>query len=274
MISLNRNRRKSGNSLFLPLVVFAVIAVIVIQMFAPGIFFRLLYFISIPFTYLRDKTGGIFSSFGTFITSKSTLEDENGKLREDISKLNTALLSLQALQNENDSLKKMASKPAYFVFATVVSRPPFSPYDIFIISSGSNDGIAEENPVFADDGTPIGIVENVYPTSAKIALFSSSGNDLAVMMGDKDIESRAIGLGGGDFKAKVPDDRAPKVGDPVYMPRFKPRALGVVKKISLEPTDAFATVFFSYPQNIFEISYVSIDVKTHIKINEATTTSE
>jgi len=169
-----------------------------------------------------------------------------------------------------------AAKTAGAVFAAVVERPPFSPYDDLIISQGGRSGITAGNPVFADDGTPLGIIDSIYPSSAKVLLLSSPNNSINVVIGTKKFETAAIGQGGGNFSAKTPVAAAPSEGDAVYIPEFSDAATGVVRSVRAGSTDTFATILFSLPENISEISYVTVDTASHFdinqKANEATST--
>jgi cell shape-determining protein MreC len=243
-----------------------------------------LYAISTPFVAIRDAVGSEFSYVGASFNTKENLIAQNAELEKDISAVNVKLLSMEALESQNQALENLvAAKQTLpsaknLVFAEVVERPPFSPYDSFVISSGSNSGITVGNPVFDEDGTPIGTIQNVFPSSAKVLLFSSSGNVLNVTIGTGKSEVQADGKGGGNFIIKIPMTDAPKDGDAVYIPQFSPVALGVVQDISAQPTDTFANVLFSLPENIFEMSFVTVDTASHFQINqnsnEATTTGQ
>lgn len=271
------------NKFFVALLVIAIL--VVIQWLFPSAIYRVLYVISTPFTILRNNTGLESSYAITFFSSKASLAAENTQLKKDLSAISVKLLSMEALEAENQALENMVAAkqggesvqtPTKMVFAAVILRPPFSPYDIFTISSGSESDISSGNPVFSDDGTPIGVTENIFPTSAKVLLFSSSGVLINVVIGDKKFQTSALGEGGGNFSFKVPTADAPKEGDAVYIPEFAPTAVGVVKNVSAEPTDTFAKVLFSFPENILEMSFVTVDTSRHFQVNtnEATTTNQ
>ncbi len=163
-------------------------------------------------------------------------------------------------------------------FAAVTDRPPFSPYDTLTISSGATSMISLGNPVFSDNNTPIGVIEAVFPSSAKVLLFSSPSTFIPVVIGDKKFEAMAEGQGAGNFSIKVPSTSAPQKGDAVYIPQFAPAALGTVERVSMLPTDAFADVMFSFPENIFGLSFVTVNTMAHfqvnLNVNEATSTHQ
>jgi cell shape-determining protein MreC len=283
--SLKRSKKPNGPAQGrVTIICFVCVILILIQWLFPSVLFRILYVVSTPFTILRDGVGGEFSSVSAFMSSKESLANQNTNLEKDLSAINVKLLSMQALESENQALKNIiATKqvsvlPSKNIFAAVTEGPPFSPYDSLIISSGLAAGITLGNPVFSDNGTTIGTVEEVFPSSAKILLFSSPGTSLAVTVGEKNFETIAEGKGGGDFSMKIPVTNEPQVGDAVYISEFAPTPLGEVESVSAGPTDAFATVLFSYPENIFEIPFVTVDTSRHFDIttitNEATTTSQ
>jgi len=267
------------------LVVFICIVILAIQLFFPSALFRIIYFVSLPFTTTRDYIGNELFSIEAYFTSKSFLANDNASLRKDLQTANVALLSMQELEKQNQSLENMIGTKrssnisiSKIVFASVTTKPPFSPYDYLIINTGSNSGIEINNPVFTDDGTPIGIIGAVYPSSSKVLLFSNGGETFGVIIGDKKFEATAVGAGGGNFHVKIPIGDMPKKGDTVYIPQFAPQALGIVGNVYASPTDAFASVIFTFPENIFEISYVTVDTGNHFKIdnnsNEATSTNQ
>ena len=281
--SLKRSKKPNGGAQGkITLAVFVCIILVAVQWIFPSLIFRFLYAISTPFTTVRDAIGSEFSSIGIYFNSKESLASHNAELEKDLSAINARLLSMEALQSENQALQTMvASKqanvsPKNTVFAAVVERPPFSPYDSLIISSGSASGITAGNPVFDENGTPIGTIENVFPTSAKILLFSNPNTTLHITIGSKKATVTAQGIGGGNFTLKIPVTNEPRIGDAVYIPEFSPLAVGIIKNVSAQPTDTFATILFSFPENIFEISFVTVDTASHFSINidaNATTTT-
>ena len=280
-------RSKKNNTLTqskFAFVIFVCILLAGIQWIFPSALFRIIYFVSLPFTTTRNYIGSELFSIEAYLTSKSSLAENNASLRKDLLTANIALLSMQELETQNQSLenmigvKKSGASISKTVFATVTAKPPFSPYDYLTINAGSNSGTEAGNPVFSDDGTPIGIIDVVYPSSAKVLLFSSSGTTFGVVIGDKKFETTVTGAGGGNFYTKIPAGDMPKQGDPVYIPQFIPKALGIIENVSAGPTDAFAKVLFSFPENIFEISYVTIDTSSHFQVDnisyEATSTNQ
>ncbi len=215
--SLKRSKKQNGGAKGkVAILVGLCVILAAAQWFFPGALFRAVYVISIPFASLRDSIGGEFSSFETYLSSKQSLATENAELKNDISAINVKLLSMEALTSENLSLQNMVAakqeknptKASQIVFTAVTDKPPFSPYDTLIISSGENYGITDGNPVFSDNGVPIGAVENVFPTSSKVLLFSSFGTTIPVEIGNENIQAMAQGSGGGDFSVKIPAARA------------------------------------------------------------------
>ena len=285
-ISLKPSKKTNTQTRRIVAVVFVICIIIAaVQFLFPNILFRTIYFISTPFTTARDAAYNEFSSIGAFFSSKASLSAKNAELEKDIEIVSAKLLSMEAIETENSALQNMISAkqtsswiPKNMAIAEVVERPPFSPYDTLILSSGETSGISTGNPIFADDGTPIGTIESVFPNSAKGILFSNPGQEIRVIIGQKKFETMAEGDGEGNFETKIPVGDAPSVGDAVYIPEFAPTAIGIVKNVSAAPTDTFAKVLFSFPENILQISFVAIDTTRHFQIsinpNEATTTGK
>jgi len=282
--SLKHNKRFSLTKKKTALVVFFCLLVAAVEWLFPSFLFEIIYVVSTPFTVTRDAIGGELSSVSSYFSFKSSLVNENAQLKKDLANANTALLSMQELETKNQALeniistKQQKAQTTRMIFAAVNEKPPFSPYDSLIISVGSNEGLTLNNPVFDDMGTPIGIIGALYLNAAKVILFSNPNTTLPVTIGDKKYEASALGAGGGDFTTKVPATETPKMGDAVYIPAFAPMAVGIVKNISVGSTDAFAGVSFSFPENIFEISFVTIDTTRHFQTGtntyEATSTNQ
>ncbi|HUD04088.1 MAG TPA: rod shape-determining protein MreC [Candidatus Paceibacterota bacterium] len=249
--------------------VFIFIAVIILFTLFRSFWLQIFYDVSTPFVFVKNSISSSFGNLTSGFQSSQFLAEQNSELKQDIDHLNTALLSMQALETENTSLSKMvgnlsAGSPRKTVIAQVLFAPPSSPYDTLIIQAGVKDAIAVGNPVFADDGTPIGTIAEVDGAFSKVSLYSSPGTSLSVIVGKEHLDASAIGEGSGNFSMKIPVADAPSVGDAVYMPQFQPTALGAVSKVSFAPSDSFATVLFSFPTNIFTLSYVTIDTSITI----------
>ena len=69
----------------------------------------------------------------------------------------------------------------------------------------------------------LGEVAEVYETSSKVRLYSSSGEQVTVFIGGEAIMAEAKGIGGGNFEIELPQNVDVFIGDSIYIPEFHPQ---------------------------------------------------
>lgn len=270
----SRNRNPGGKRQSIWYAALVCVLIIVFIALFQTFWLQIFYAVSAPFVFIRNSISSDFGGITSGFQSNGFLVTQNAELEQDIARLNALLLSMQALESENISLAKMVghspvASPKNMVVANVLFGPPTSPYDTLIVNAGEKDGIAIGNTVFADDGTPIGSIAEVYATFSKVSLYSSPGTSFSVVVGKNNVHETAIGEGEGNFSMKIPVALVPLVGDAVYLPQFEPTAIGAVTSATFAPSDSFATILFSFPVNVFTLSNVTIDTSTTITSYEA-----
>jgi cell shape-determining protein MreC len=203
---------------------------------------------------------GIQHSLALF-SSKNALIKENNDLHVANNRADLRLSSLSILEQENAELKTRLGRPqvaANSILAAVLVKPGRAAYDTLIIDIGSLDGLKGEEMVLADGVIAIGKVKEVYSTSAKVVLFSSSGEITNVYVGDKAISTEASGLGGGNFEASLPNEIEVSIGDTISLPGGYPVVFGTVEAVSSRPTDPSQMIRFRLPVNMSELRYVDV----------------
>jgi len=201
----------------------------------------------------------------TFLTNfkiKRSLVYENIILREEVARMQVQVLDRNLLSEKvlklEDALGRAGSDNR--VSAEVLSSPRWSPYDILGIDAGSDHGIALGDLVVYANAGVIGVVAEVYPTSAKVKLYSSPGEENIVFIGPKSTPSSAHGRGMGNFEAKLPKGSVVEKGDIVVLPKGN-LILGTVGLVEEEPALPFVNVFFRTPFNIADIHEVEVIIK-------------
>lgn len=193
------------------------------------------------------------------LRSKKSLIEENQKLIDSILLKDKDLKFLSVLEEENNELKKIKGNAEILsVVASVISRPPKTPYDTLIIDSGSFSGIETGDLVIALGNVFVGEVFEVNSYMSKIKLYSSPGNKIDVLIGEEKIQKEAIGVGAGNFRTELPKEIEIKEGDIITVSSIVANIFGVVEKIEEKTTDSFKTVLFRSPINIQEIRFVEI----------------
>jgi cell shape-determining protein MreC len=168
---------------------------------------------------------------------------------------------LKSLETENEHLKELLGrKPEKDdrKLAVIISRPPKTPFDSFLIDSGENNGIEIGDYVYGEFDFLIGQVEVVSSQTSIIKLFSSPGMKKDVLIASSSTPVVVEGRGGGNFYIKVPKNIDVYEGDPVVVPGLSSSLLGVVEKVDGGEGDAYSHIYFKLPVNINSLRYVQI----------------
>jgi rod shape-determining protein MreC len=168
---------------------------------------------------------------------------------------------VKSLETENEQLKELLGrKPEKDErkLAVIITRPPKTPFDSFVIDSGEDNGIQVGDYVYGEFDFLIGQVESVSANTSIIKLFSSSDMKKDVLISSSTTPVVVEGRGNGNFYIKVPKNIDVYEGDPVVVPGFKNSLLGVVEKVDGGDGDAYSHIYFKLPVNINSLRYVQI----------------
>lgn len=186
------------------------------------------------------------------------LEAENKSQKAQIALLASSNADRNILANENERLKSLLGRneKEKIVYATILKRPPDSPYDTLILDAGTGDGVKVGNNVISGNVLVGSIIESGSGYS-KAKLFSSPGNIFSGMLSDH-IQIEAKGLGGGSFEVVAPIGASVSVGDALVLPAISSKIFGLVQNIEEKPTEGFKRILFSLPINPNQIDAVGI----------------
>lgn len=253
-----RARKRTTRNIFLAILAVLVIAVFNVWNVNP---FRM------PANALAGGAlrleSGLASRVGLFaelLQSKRSLALENAALRQKNAEQSNLAAANKALEKENTDLKFLLGRTnsTNRILASVLSKPDVSPYDTLIIDVGTNDGVHVGDKVVADGDFVVGFVSNVYPSTAQVTFYSSPGQKTQVLIGDAGIGATAEGRGANNFAAQLPRDIKIAKGDIVTLASFNTQVFAVVKDITSNSTDAFQTILFNNPVNIFTLGWVEV----------------
>jgi len=167
----------------------------------------------------------------------------------------------EILQTENDNLKDLLGRKdakQKTVLATVLVKPPQTPYDMLTIDIGADQNVKVGDKVMANANIYIGEVSEVMPRLAKVTLYSTPGRKLSVVLGESLVTMEAVGIGGGNFNIYIPREVEVKEGDVIVIPSITANVFGIVEKVNFKETDSFQTVLFKSPVNISELNFVEV----------------
>ncbi len=137
-------------------------------------------------TYLKNKISGN----STFFTDISNLQQENEELKRKNSELEQSLRELENIKTQNETLKEYLNlTEKYGEYNTVpgyVINKDISNYSkTIVINLGSDDGVAENMTVIADQGL-VGYVVSVTDTTAKVQTIVDTASSVSCVMSSND----------------------------------------------------------------------------------------
>ncbi len=268
-------KSKKGGVIFV-IIIFAVVATL--EAFWPHFLPALATSIASPFWRAE------FSIESGSLESPQQLLAENESLKRQIDQLKLNSADIQAVVLENTELKSLLGRNVpdeiassssstnaitqnsiakNRVLAPVLIRPPFAPYDEYIIDGGANLGFSIGDRVFASENVPIGSIAAVLANTSRVTLYSSPGQSYQVLVGPASIIATALGRGGGQYSAEVPRSANITSGDFVIAPSLYDQPFGIVKAVISDPSQPFQTVLFAPPVNPFQARWVLVE-KTKI----------
>ncbi len=141
----------------------------------------------------------LFHAAADYFGSTTALREENAELRTQRLRAAQDLLQLDALQEENNQLRRLLDAqerlPRKSVFAEIVyaARDPFSRK--VVIDKGAHNGILPGEPVIDDVGV-IGQVTRVYLLTSEVTLLSDKDQAIPLQVLRNGL--RAVGYGGAE----------------------------------------------------------------------------
>jgi rod shape-determining protein MreC len=257
---LKNRRRKFKKGLVITILVIIVFAFL--SSLSPNLIPGKLNVIGKPFWQLRLYLNSQTSLGFNLLKIKADLIRENQELKSNLADLRVRLLEKDLLLKENEELKNLLgrSDETDFLLSRILSKPPQSPYDSLIIDIGENKGLIKGQEVYASDFVLIGKIDEVYSNTSKVKLFSAPGEEHEVEIGEENIRTTAIGLGGGNFEIKLPRGVDVKVGDQISSPSLNINMLGIIETIETKPQNPFQKILFKNPFNFSQTKWVQVKI--------------
>jgi cell shape-determining protein MreC len=190
----------------------------------------------------------------------SSLVAENLALRDRVASLELELAAapFSSVSEVEGFGEPAARERAAGVTAAVLTRPPQSPYDLFVIDAGEHDGLTAGAIVSLPEGPVLGTVSDVFASSAKVKLFSTAGEETSAVLERDNVPVVLEGAGGGTFKVRVPRETAAVPGDRILSADSAGNLLAVVEGVEVAATDSFKEILARSPANIFSVRTVSV----------------
>lgn len=217
--------------------------------------------ISLPFWSMGEYTSNSFGGIKSYFVSKKSLVATNTELENQISTLRLKELDYDVLQKENEDLKNQLGRKESVnrVLSKILSKPPRSPYDTFVLDAGSDNGVSLGNKVYLSGGVVIGMIKNVTPKTSLVELFSTASSKQEAVLSRTGSSFTLQGRGGANFTLEVPKDTDVVWGDIFMYPNLSSSVIGTVYYVDTNSQSAFKTVYIKIPGNVFTSQYVYIE---------------
>ena len=236
--------------------------VLVISAFIfPNFIRTVTYDVSKPLWSASGVISDAFSNIKNFFVFKNTLINKNLALQDEVASLQLKVADYDILSKENDDLKAELGRSGKNarIISSVLSRPPFSPFDTLVIDVGTSGGVGIGDKVYLSDNMIVGTVANTTANTSLVALFSSGNNKQQATLSRTGASFELVGLGGSNFKLEVPKDTDIIWGDSFMYPGLSSALLGNVYYIDTNSQSSFKTIYLRLPINVFSSKYVFVE---------------
>ena len=149
-----------------------------------------------PFAAASSAVGGWVDDTGEAMTTVKTLQQQNESLQSEINELRYANLAMAEIYAENQRLREMLnykkSHPEQrLVVSKVLGRTPGELSDSLYIDKGTDDGVQQDMAVVTVNGL-VGLVDEAYPSSARVTLVTSTRCNVPLLMEDLQREADVL----------------------------------------------------------------------------------
>jgi rod shape-determining protein MreC len=213
-----------------------------------------------PIIALNKNIGNFFGNTLLVFKEKSFFNQENKILKEKIFELESKNLQCNIIDQQNEELKKLLSRDdeEKYMAASIILKPPQTPYDTLLLDIGSDNGIEKGMMVTVYGNVLIGYVVDIFSKTSKVKLISFEGEETNVVLQPSGISAIATGKGGENFEIVFPRSVEVKSGDLVTTSGMRPLVVGITERVEVNISDAFQKILFRIPLNIQELKYVMI----------------
>lgn len=194
----------------------------------------------------------------SFFNDRATLVEERARLEAENAALATRIAVLEARTQDLATLLGTRTEAQGGVLASVLARPPVSPYDVLVVDQGIDAGVVVGAQAHGPGGVPLGTVESVTNTSARILLYSAPNKETEAWVGEARIPITLVGHGSGTFDAIVAREAGIAVGDMVYVAGEGALPIGTIVAVDVDPSSPRTPVRIRPMANPFSVMWVTL----------------
>ncbi len=255
----SKQTRRISRKLIFPILFFLILSAF-FYLFPNGAR-TFLYKTSVPIWFVRDGSISQLQNIKNYFVTKGQLIEDKEFLEKTIEELNLRQVDYDQLVLENQDLRESldSNYVKERVIANILSKPPRSPYDTFIIDVGEDSGVKIGNKVFASDKVIVGQIKELVSDYSIVELYSNSGVKPEVTVQRTGATFTLTGHGGANFVLDIPKDTDVVWGDVFTFPHTRDPVLGLVYYIDENSQSAFKTVYIKMPGNVFSLQRVYVE---------------
>lgn len=260
MNSLLKSKPKSAVGKFVALMMLCCLCVLGLQYTFPYFLRTTMYVAAKPLWYVRDATYASVSDFWGYFEGIDALQEQNNLLRQDLEALRVKEMEFAQMKVLYEDMRGLstASSSVSKTVARILSKPPFTPYDSFVVDAGTISGVEVGDLVYAHNALAIGRISHVAESMSTVTLFSSGGEvqEFEVLRTGTSIE--VYGKGGGNFELSVPKDFDIVEGDVLQESSSGLSAVATVYNVDKTSQNSFKKVYARVPWSVFQSRFVLI----------------
>jgi cell shape-determining protein MreC len=213
-----------------------------------------------PLWKIRSAVGVAWSGVVSMVHSKIALVVENNELRREVADLQGDRIVARALSDELRAYRLSVGRSdrETYILGSILTKPPLSPYDTFMIDVGYEGSVSVGDLVVSPGGVALGFVDEVYQEVSRARLFSSPGVKHTATFSEPRLHVEVIGKGGGMFTAVVPRDTDIQNGAVALLPQFQKHPFAELLHSVVSPADAMRTLYLRNPVNVNELGFVYV----------------
>ena len=217
--------------------------------------------ISRPVWTAKSLITGSLSGIKDFLAFKSSLIKENIELKDRVAQLELKVTDHDILEKEIEDLRMEVGRVGNSrrFMASILSKPPNSPYDTLLIDAGTSLGLQVGDKVYLSENIIIGTVMSVTDKTSVTTLFSSSGQKQRATLLRTGTVFELSGRGGANFIVEVPKESDILVGDIFIYPGILQSVISNVYYIDANSQSSFKTVYLRIPGNVFSAKHIFIE---------------
>ena len=205
----------------------------------------------------QRSTAAISKLTSLLFTDKRALVSENQSLREALQQRDLAVtLAVANREAYMDLYRATTGVGDTDIVVEVLQRPPHTPYDQYILGSGTGQGISAGQLVISARQEVVGYIDHTTPQASQAVLFSSPDQRFDVSI-DGGIYP-AQGNGGGVILVRLPRNFAQTSGQIVRIPGATPYVLGALEATEFNPQDSYVVGVLTMQTNIYTQSLLTV----------------